>query len=250
MQRLSEIAIASAALLVLAVSSIIALGSLPVFRIDGFSVEAAIDCPSVSSVLLKSVGSNYLKNGRKEIEGSLEALPFVKSIGLSFSRGRVIADLSFYPEGAVLASESNAFFYDGEKLTGIERRDVPGLRGEYPVIGMSNAYMDYIRVTGIPEGLKGSIAALKSYLVGQEGKDSLITTVKYDNNKNSGKGETEVSLPSLCSTLRLADGFSPAILEECIKLIEEDVYQRGGATVFSDVSRYELYQNTLIRLKG
>ena len=78
-------------------------------------------------------------------------------------------------------------------------------------------------------------------LVEHLGRNSLITSIKYDNNNGSDFGRLVLSLPSLNVQLYVRELVSVQRLDEALAVIEDQSSTNGSSVVF------DLYSNTLVK---
>lgn len=242
-------------LLVLLPLAYLSLSHVPSLYIDSVMLSIADEgmaAPyALRSALSQYRGKSLVSLSLRKVSRDLGALPLVDSVQVkrSFpSTLRVEAKLAGSP-ALVLAK-------DGEESTVAVYvlRDsslLPLLKEDWALFGdgvlkveIPLGYATMMEKYGVDDAF-GEVMDLAASL---DGKSTLITRIKYDNNSSNSFGKMVLELSALHAQIWLREPVSQEQVTQAIRLVQED--QRESLSFLRDqMMRYDLYKGAMVRRK-
>jgi hypothetical protein len=174
----------------------------------------------------------------------LKALPVVADASLSrILPSTLVAYLRLVDSPLVIQSEDGRFFIIKEgRPVAIEQSDARAYQKRVMTVEVTSLYADIMVEWGLDHGM-AHVMELGPSL---EGKSSLITRIKYDNNSSNSFGKMVLELPSLNAQLRVREPVDAPRLQAAIELIERDQAEMLSF-LSTETRRYDLYRSALVR---
>ena len=211
------------------------------------SVEVSVNGPvsEVRSDIERLVnplkGMNILEIDAGSVKRSIQALDGVESAEVrKYYPDRIIVSVNYLDldaraycvddEGVV-----SYFFVDGSNLLSASAKTWEEF-DRLPIVELNPVYAQMVLKWGSDQGFASMVP-----LVEHLGRNSLITSIKYDNNNGSDFGRLVLSLPSLNVQLYVRELVSVQRLDEALAVIEDQSSTNGSSVVF------DLYSNTLVK---
>lgn len=209
-------------------------------------VEVSVDGPvsvvrsDVERIVNPLKGMNILEVDASSIRKGIGALDGVDSVEVrKYYPNKIMVHVSYMElEAKAFCVEDGAvsyFFVDGGALVPTSE-DTWGEFDRLPVVELNPAYATMIVKWGADAGF-GSMLPLVEHLA----SNSLITSIKYDNNNGSDFGRLVLLLPSLNVQLYVRELVSVQRLDEALTVIGDQPSTNGSSVVF------DLYSNTLVK---
>ena len=229
---------------ILVISLYMAVSYLPVLtirRIDAGEYPTA----SMERILLPMVGGSYLSASRNAAADDLISLPYIDDITMKYEKGTLFVDPAYRNDGIVLVSESRAAIMFGDDIDAIRIEDVSKLRGIYPVVGISDSYLEYGMLLGFPEIMVSVI---------RQGADAsrssrLITWMEYGNNSYISSPVLTLTIPDLNASVSVMEAGAASRIGESLGIIADEHMTGGSEAVLGLESHYGLYSDRLVRMK-
>ncbi len=229
---------------ILVISLYMAVSYLPVLtirRIDAGEYPTA----SMERILLPMVGGSYLSASRNAAADDLISLPYIDDITMKYEKGTLFVDPAYRNDGIVLVSESRAAIMFGDDIDAIRIEDVSKLRGIYPVVGISDSYLEYGMLLGFPEIMVSVI---------RQGADAsrssrLITWMEYGNNSYISSPVLTLTIPDLNASVSVMETDAASRIGESLGIIADEHMTGGSEAVLGSESHYGLYSDRLVRMK-
>lgn len=229
---------------ILVISLYMAVSYLPVLtirRIDAGEYPTA----SMERILLPMVGGSYLSASRNAAADDLISLPYIDDVTMKYEKGTLFVDPAYRNDGIVLVSDSRAAIMFGDDIDAIRIEDVSKLRGIYPVVGISDSYLEYGMLLGFPEIMVSVI---------RQGADAsrssrLITWMEYGNNSYISSPVLTLTIPDLNASVSVIETEAASRIGESLGIIADEHMTGGSEAVLGSESHYGLYSDRLVRMK-
>lgn len=229
---------------ILVISLYMAVSYLPVLtirRIDAGEYPTA----SMERILLPMVGGSYLSASRNAAADDLISLPYIDDVTMKYEKGTLFVDPAYRNDGIVLVSDSRAAIMFGDDIDAIRIEDVSKLRGIYPVVGISDSYLEYGMLLGFPEIMVSVI---------RQGADAsrssrLITWMEYGNNSYISSPVLTLTIPDLNASVSVMETEAASRIGESLGIIADEHMTGGSEAVLGSESHYGLYSDRLVRMK-
>lgn len=229
---------------ILVISLYMAVSYLPVLtirRIDAGEYPTA----SMERILLPMVGGSYLSASRNAAADDLISLPYIDDVTMKYEKGTLFVDPAYRNDGIVLVSDSRAAIMFGDDIDAIRIEDVSKLRGIYPVVGISDSYLEYGMLLGFPEIMVSVI---------RQGADAsrssrLITWMEYGNNSYISSPVLTLTIPDLNASVSVMETDAASRIGESLGIIADEHMTGGSEAVLGSESHYGLYSDRLVRMK-
>ncbi len=223
----------------------VGLRNLSYFKVT--SVEVSVDGPvsEVRSDIERLVnplkGMNILEVDTRALKRSIQALDGVESAEVrKYYPDKIIVSVTYLDLTAKAycvdeAGTVSYFFVDGSDLMAASAKTWEEF-DRLPIVELNPAYAQMVLKWGSDQGFVSMVP-----LVEHLATNSLITSIKYDNNNGSDFGRLVLSLPSLNAQLYVRELVSVQRLDEALAVIEDQSSTNGSSVVF------DLYANTLVK---
>lgn len=229
---------------ILVISLYMAVSYLPVLtirRIDAGEYPTA----SMERILLPMVGGSYLSASRNAAADDLISLPYIDDVTMKYEKGTLFVDPAYRNDGIVLVSDSRAAIMFGDDIDAIRIEDVSKLRWIYPVVGISDSYLEYGMLLGFPEIMVSVI---------RQGADAsrssrLITWMEYGNNSYISSPVLTLTIPDLNASVSVMETDAVSRIGESLGIIADEHMTGGSEAVLGSESHYGLYSDRLVRMK-
>ncbi len=223
----------------------VGLRNLSYFNVT--SVEASVDGPvsevrsNIERLINPLKGMNIFEIDAGAVKRSIQALEGVESAEVrKYYPDKVIVSVNYLDldAKAYCVDETGTvsyFFVDGSDLMATSTKTWEEF-DRLPIVELNPAYAQMMLKWGSDQGF-ASMVPLVEHLA----SNSLITSIKYDNNNGSDFGRLVLSLPSLNAQLYVRELVSVQRLDEALAVIEDQSSTNGSSVVF------DLYANTLVK---
>ncbi len=244
MQRASRVVVAiMLSIALLLVVGFCILANLPFARICEYRIDG-VSTYSVKRILAKSRFESYFLLDRFSLEKKLKNLAYIENVELSFSSNRLSVNACPKEKGVIVCSTAGYFFFDGEKLLAVDGKDIHALEDIYLLVDVDSEYLMYMSKFGFTSDFH----MVLDFLYNLGFPRTLITRIEYGNNKSTERGFLNLCFSSLGSVLIVEDLSKLSYLEECIRIISDEVFQARYDTIFSS-RLYGLKSSGLVRIK-
>ena len=220
-----------------------AVANTPISRINEGIVQGKTTY-SISSIVKGYRYESYLLMNRIALKRTLENLPYIEKVDVSFNNNKLIATCPFKEKGLAIKSKDEALFFDGESLKRIDIRDINGLGNGFLILDVDNDYLAYMEKYGFSSDFVSVIDSLMEL----ENAKTLITRAEFSNNNEISGGFLKLVLGGIGTELIVEDLTKLPYLEECIEVIYSEVHSQRYDTIFSS-RLYRLKSNGLFRIK-
>lgn len=229
---------------ILVISLYMAVSYLPVLtirRIDAGDYPTA----SMERILLPMLGGSYLSASRNAAADGLISLPYIDDVTMKYEKGTLFVNPAYRSDGIVLVSDSRAAIMFGDDAEAIRIEDVSRLGAIYPVVGISDSYLEYGMLLGFPESMVSVI---------RQGADAsrssrLITWMEYGNNSYISSPVLTLTIPDLNASVSVMEAGAASRIGESLGIIADEHMTGGSEAVLGSESHYGLYSDRLVRMK-
>ncbi|MEA4859010.1 MAG: hypothetical protein VB127_00890 [Sphaerochaeta sp.] len=225
------------------------LRSVPHFTIRTIQVTAhqgSGQVPAeVANHLSKLVGTSLFALSLGKEESWLKAYSPVQKASVKRALpSTLVVDLTLIDAWALVqGGEGQAFFLvKGDRLLDLDSRDVPDWQKVVLSIEVPLSYAQMMARHGIDEAFAQVMELARSL----EGKTTLITRVKYDNNSSNSFGKMVLELSSLNAQIWVREPVGAHLVQAAILLVQQD--QQDALSFLSlPTRRYDLYREGLVQ---
>lgn len=220
---------------------------LPFFDITAIEVKGSAHLPiAVQRTLAPLKGVNRFSIDKKELEKQLVSSSAVECAKVSFRFPSVmVVDLSLLTVQALLSSGGQFYVIKDGKVANLSDEDVILFSSDHATVEIDEGYLAFLKEFGTDEGFASVLDLIASIY----DKDTLISRVKYDNNKKGDFGQMILELPSLHAILFVRERVGAKRIEESIGVIKVSSKENPSLLLSGVESRYDLYQRALVKRK-
>ena len=118
------------------------------------------------------------------------------------------------------------------------------LKDKMVIIEVLPEYVSYLKTYGIRGQLDNVLSLIAA--VGEE-NGALISRIKYDNNNGDGFGQMTLYLDTLSAQLFVKERVSKNRISDSIKVIAKEAESEVTRYTRSDIIRYDLYKDALVK---
>jgi len=250
-----ELKILVLVLLVILPLAYLSLSHVPSLYIDSVMLnitDEGMATPfALKSALTQYWGKSLVSLSLKKVTRELESLALVDSVSLkrkfpsTLQVEATLVDLSVLVHAKDAEDRTVAVYVlRGDSLLPLQKEDWTlvddhALKVEIPV-GYATLMEKY--------GLDAAFGEVMELAASLEGKSTLITRIKYDNNSSNSFGKMVLELSALHAQIWLREPVSAAQVTKAIQLVQED--QRESLFFLREqMMRYDLYQGAMVRRK-
>lgn len=236
-------------LLVLSLLMLLLLYSLsyiPLFTITTIRVygaDAISDALSAEIASMHGVNRFSLDLGRAE--ASLEAYSQVKEAALKWVfPNEVDVFITETDQRCLLCDGASYYLIEDGVIGRVDEREEAFLTSRMTVIEILPEYAAYMMSYGIRDEVE-AVIELASTVRDEHGQ--LISRIKYDNNKGDGFGQMTIFLDTLSAQLFVKERVSKNRISDSIKVIAKEAESEVSRYMRSDIIRYDLYKDALVK---
>ncbi len=233
----------------LALLLLFTLRSVPQFMISSVQVAAhqgSAQVPvEVAQYLSAMVGTSLFALNLGKEESRLEAFgPVSKAQLKRVLPSTLMVDLTLVDALALVQGEEGkaSYLVTGETLVMLDSRDVPSWQKAVLTIEVPLSYAQMMARHGIDEGFAQVMALARSL----EGKTTLITRIKYDNNSSNSFGKMVLELSSLNAQIWVREPVGAHLVQAAMLVVQQD-QQDALSFLSSPTRRYDLYREGLVQ---
>ena len=225
-------------------SMYIALMYLPILQVRDLDVSVR-PTAGMMRTLLPMKGRSYLSTYRNGVMDNLSSLPYLEEVSPGYDKGTMTVAVRYREGGINLVSGKSAAVLYGDEIIPVELEDTAALSSVYPTVFLSESFLEYFTLFGIPE------KAVEVLRMAEDAwrSTSLITWMEYGNNSNGDSPVLTMQIPSLNASLSIMDADAAVRIEESIAIIEDEHVRGGADAVLGDEAHYGLYNDGLVRMK-
>ncbi len=239
-------------LLILAFSlllGLLLLRSIPAFNlrtvqmvVQGGSDQAPVEAKNQLAAL---VGTSLFSLNLRSQGRDLKLITGIRDAKLSRKLpSTILAVLTLSDASAVLKEEESeqTYLVDGSSLNPLHPQDAAAWQQVVVTIEVPASYARMMAQYGVD----ASFVQVMQLAESLEGKTTLITKIKYDNNSSNSFGKMVLELSSLNAQIWVREPVGAPQVSAAVSLVQQD---QEDALVFlsSETRRYDLYREGLVR---
>ena len=222
------------------------LSYIPLFTITSIRVYGA---EAISDALSDEISSMYGSNrfsvdlGRKE--RVIESYSQVKSAALKWNfPDEVDVYITETDQKCLLSDGTSCYLIEDGVITRVDKAEEKFLSSRMTVIEILPEYASYMMNYGIRDEIE-EVISLAGLVRDEHGQ--LITRIKYDNNNGDGFGQMTLYLDTLSAQLFVKERVSKNRISDSIKVIAKEAESEVTRYTRSDIIRYDLYKDALVK---
>ena len=199
----------------------------------------------VAQYLSALVGTSLFALNLGKEEARLESFGPVRKAQLKRALpSTLMVDLTLVDALALVQTEDGQVNYlvEGEALVPLDSRDVSAWKKVVLTIEVPRSYAQMMARHGIDEGFAQVMGLARSL----EGKTSLITRIKYDNNSSNSFGKMVLELSSLNAQIWVREPVGAHLVQAAMLVVQQD-QQDALSFLSSPTRRYDLYREGLVQ---
>ena len=250
-----EVKIVALVLLVLLPLAYLSLSHVPSLYIDSVvlsTTDEGMATPyALKSALSQYRGKSLVSLSLKKVTGELQSLPLIESVRVRRKfPSTLLVDATLVSTLALVhakdAQDGTVAVYvlRGKSLLPLQKEDWNLFEERALKVEIPQGYATMMEKYGVDTAF-GQVMELASSL---EGKSTLITRIKYDNNSSNSFGKMVLELSALHAQIWLREPVSAAQVHQAIQLVQED-QKESLSFLREQMMRYDLYKGAMVRRK-
>jgi len=250
-----ELKVLALVLLVILPLAYLSLSHVPSLYIDSVMLsitdEGMATPYALKSALTQYRGRSLVSLSLRKVKRELQSLALVESVSVrrkfpsTLLVGATLVDIPVLVHAKNAEDQTVAVYVlRGSSLLPLQKEDWTLFEEHVLKVEIPLGYATLMEKYGIDVAF-GEVMELAASL---EGKSTLITRIKYDNNSSNSFGKMVLELSALHAQIWLREPVSTAQVIKAIQLVRED--QRESLSFLrGQMMRYDLYQGAMVRRK-
>lgn len=228
---------------------VLLLRSIPAFNLRTVQIQvqggSKVVPVAVQEKLSELVGTSLFGINLAKYSKNLETITGVKNVKLVRKLpSSLLASLTLVDAGALIKEEASdkAYLVDNLHLKALHPDDVVPWQSVAVTIEVPSSYAQMMVNYGVDDSFHQVLELARSL----EGKTTLITKIKYDNNSSNSFGKMVLELSSLNAQIWVREPVGAAHVSAAVSLVQQD-QKNALSFLSSQARRYDLYREGLVR---